>query len=124
KQGEEIVGSRARVKVVKNKVAPPFRQAEFDMMHGQGVNRLGEVVDLASEKGIIDKSGSWYSYKGERIGQGRDNSMKFLAENLDIQAAITKELLAFHGIGADAAAATAEKIAAETKAQKESAESD
>jgi len=105
KKGEEVVGSRTRVKVVKNKLAAPFRQAEFDMMHGEGVARLGELLDLASDKRIVEKSGAWYSYKGERIGQGRENSMQFLKDNLDLQASIEKEVLASIGLG-DAPAKT------------------
>jgi recombination protein RecA len=109
KNGEEVVGSRVRVKVVKNKVSPPFKQCEFDMMHGQGTNRVGEIVDLASERGIIDKSGAWYSYKGERIGQGRENSVAFLAQNPDLEKAIGAELMAKCGVTAatDAASAAA-----------------
>jgi recombination protein RecA len=92
KEGEVVVGSRVRVKVVKNKVAPPFRQAEYDMMHGEGANFHGEVVDLASEMGIIEKSGSWYSYKGERIGQGRENSIAFLKQNPDLEKSAVQEI--------------------------------
>ena len=92
KNGEEVVGSRVRVKVVKNKVAPPFRQAEFDMMHGQGTNRTGEIVDIASENGIIEKSGSWYSYKGERIGQGRDNAVAYLQANPELERLAASEV--------------------------------
>jgi len=98
KEGEEIIGSRVRVKVVKNKVSPPFKQVEFDMMHGQGINRTGEVVDIASERNIIEKSGSWYSYKGERIGQGRDNAVRFLNENADMAKAVTHEVLVATGV--------------------------
>ncbi|MEO5666507.1 MAG: recombinase RecA [Bdellovibrionota bacterium] len=100
KDGEEVVGSRTRVKVVKNKLAAPFRQCEFDMMHGQGTARVGELVDLASEKRIVDKSGAWYSYKGERIGQGRDNSVQYLKDNLDLQKTIEAEVMAAYGVGA------------------------
>ncbi len=99
KNGEEVVGSRTRVKVVKNKLAAPFRQTEFDMMHGQGTARVGELIDLASEKRIVDKSGAWYSYKGERIGQGRDNSVQYLKDNPDLQKAIEQEVLAAYGVG-------------------------
>ncbi|HUH66538.1 MAG TPA: recombinase RecA [Syntrophales bacterium] len=83
KVGQEIVGFRTKVKVVKNKVAPPFRETEFDIIFGEGVSREGDVLDLAVENGIVEKSGAWYSYKGERIGQGRDNSRNFLKENPD-----------------------------------------
>lgn len=81
KSGGEIIGSRTRIKVVKNKIAPPFKEAEFDIMFGEGISREGDILDLAAELGIINKSGAWYAYKGEKIGQGRDNAKKFLKEN-------------------------------------------
>jgi len=80
KDGQEVVGSRVRVKVVKNKMAPPFRQADFDIMFNEGISRLGEVIDLGVEKGIVEKSGAWYAYKGDRIGQGRENAKTFLRD--------------------------------------------
>jgi len=116
KEGEEVIGSRVRVKVVKNKMAAPFRQAEFDMMHGQGVNRLGEVVDIASENNIIEKSGSWYSYKGERIGQGRDNSVAFLQQNPDLDRQITNEIFEKFGIKGRPAPVTTEAKTADKAA--------
>jgi recombination protein RecA len=91
KNGEEVIGNATRVKVVKNKVAPPFREAEFEILYGQGVSREGELIDLASAHNLVEKSGSWYSYKGERIGQGKDNARTFLqthpeiAQDLDTQ---------------------------------------
>ena len=84
KIGQEIIGFRTKVKVVKNKVAPPFRETEFDIIFGEGISREGDILDLAVENGIIEKSGAWYSYKGERVGQGRDNSRIFLKENKDL----------------------------------------
>jgi recombination protein RecA len=84
KTGQDVIGFRTKVKVVKNKMAPPFREAEFDIIFGEGISREGEVLDLASDHGIIEKSGAWYSYKGERIGQGRDNARIFLKDNPDI----------------------------------------
>jgi recombination protein RecA len=78
KNGEEVVGNQTRVKVVKNKVAPPFREAEFEIMYGLGISREGEIIDMGSTQGIIEKSGAWYSYNGERIGQGKDNAREFL----------------------------------------------
>ena len=81
KEGEDVIGNRVRVKVVKNKVAPPFKQAEFDVMFNEGISKMGEVVDLAVEKNIIAKSGAWYSYKDERVGQGRENAIKYLKDN-------------------------------------------
>ena len=97
KNGEEVVGNQTRVKVVKNKVAPPFREAEFEIMYGAGISREGEIIDLGSEHGIIEKSGAWYSYKGERIGQGKDNTRNFLKEHpetaRDIEGQIRTKLL-------------------------------
>ena len=84
KNGEEVVGNQTRVKVVKNKVAPPFREAEFEIMYGLGISREGEIVDMGSTQGIIEKSGAWYSYKGERIGQGKDNARDFLKSRPDL----------------------------------------
>lgn len=84
KNGDEIIGSETRVKVVKNKVAPPFRQAEFNIIYGHGVDKLGEIVDLGVKQGLIDKAGAWYSYKGDKIGQGKANVSKFLTENPEI----------------------------------------
>ncbi len=88
KQGTDIIGNRVRAKVVKNKVAPPFRQAEFDILYGQGISREGEIIDLGVAEGFIDKSGAWYSYDGNRIGQGKDNVRNFLCENPEIAQAI------------------------------------
>ncbi len=84
KQGTEVIGNRTKVKVVKNKMAPPFRIAEFDILYGEGISKMGSILDLAANKGIIEKSGSWYSYDGERIGQGRENAKKYLKENPDV----------------------------------------
>ncbi|HUK56257.1 MAG TPA: recombinase RecA [Nitrospiria bacterium] len=81
KEGQEVTGSRARVKVVKNKVAPPFKQAEFDIMFNEGISKVGEILDLGAEKGVVEKSGAWYTYKGERIGQGREQARTFLKGN-------------------------------------------
>ena len=88
KDGDTVVGGRTRVKIVKNKVAPPFREAEFDVMYGEGISREGDLLDQAVEKKIVEKSGTWFSYKGERLGQGRENVKQFLKENKDITAAI------------------------------------
>jgi len=81
KEGQEVTGSRVRVKVVKNKMAPPFKQAEFDIMFAQGISKTGELVDLGVEKKVVEKSGAWYSYQGERLGQGRDAVRDFLLNN-------------------------------------------
>jgi len=85
KEGDEVVGNETRVKVVKNKVAPPFKQTEFQIMYGQGINLLGEIVDYGVKHGLVDKAGAWYSYKGDKIGQGKANAVKFLKENVDIR---------------------------------------
>ena len=84
KKGEEVIGSETRVKVVKNKVAPPFKTADFDILYGEGISREGEIIDLGVAARIVDKSGAWYAYKGEKIGQGKDNAREFLRENPDI----------------------------------------
>ncbi len=98
KNGQDVIGFRTKVKVVKNKMAPPFREAEFDIIFGEGISREGDVLDLAAENGIIEKSGAWYSYKGDRIGQGRDNSRIFLKENPDIMTAVENDVRAKLGI--------------------------
>jgi len=98
KNGQEVIGFRTKVKVVKNKMAPPFREAEFDIIFGEGISREGDVLDLAAANGIIEKSGAWYSYKGDRIGQGRDNSRVFLKENPDIMKTVENDVRAKLGI--------------------------
>lgn len=92
KDGEEVTGSETRVKVVKNKVAPPFKQAEFQIMYGQGIYRMGEVIDLGVKQGLIDKSGAWYAYNGDKIGQGKANAAKFLQDNRDIAETIETKI--------------------------------
>ena len=89
KQGAEVVGNRTRVKVVKNKVAPPFRQAEFDIMYGHGISREGSVLDLAVDHDVVKKSGAWYTYEGEQLGQGREKAKEFLTENPEVMVEIT-----------------------------------
>ncbi|HEX6162889.1 MAG TPA: recombinase RecA [Vicinamibacterales bacterium] len=92
KDGENVVGGRTRVKIVKNKLAPPFREAEFDVMYGEGVSREGDLIDIAVEHKIIEKSGAWFAYGGERLGQGRENVKNFLKENVDIRTAIEEKV--------------------------------
>jgi len=92
KDGDEVIGSRIRAKVVKNKVAPPFRQAEFDMMYGVGISREGDLLDLASDKGLVHKSGAWYAYQEDRIGQGRENAKKYLKEHPELADALAQQL--------------------------------
>ncbi|HRI51850.1 MAG TPA: recombinase RecA [Pseudomonadota bacterium] len=98
KQGEKTVGNRTKVKVVKNKLAPPFREVEFDITYGEGISREGAVIDLGVEDKVIEKSGAWLSYKGDRIGQGRENAKKFLKDNPDIYTKIEQEILLKHNI--------------------------
>jgi len=98
KQGNDVIGSRTKVKVVKNKVAPPFKEVEFDILYGEGISREGDLLDLAVEKGIIEKSGAWFSYGKERIGQGRENSRIFLKENPEMAGEIQTKLLAELGL--------------------------
>lgn len=98
KQGEEVVGSRTRAKVVKNKVAPPFREAEFDILYGEGISREGDILDMGSDLNIVEKSGAWYSYKGERIGQGRENVKLYLKEHSDMARDIELRILEHYGL--------------------------
>jgi recombination protein RecA len=101
KDGVEVVGNRTRVKVVKNKVAPPFRQAEFDIMYGKGISREGSLLDIGVDLGLIKKSGAWYTYEGEQLGQGRENAKQFLAENPEIMVEISERIRLQVGIGGD-----------------------
>ena len=84
KKGEEVIGSETKVKVVKNKVSPPFKTAEFDILYGEGISREGEIIDMGVAAQILEKSGAWYAYNGEKIGQGKDNAREFLRENPDV----------------------------------------
>jgi recombination protein RecA len=106
KEGEQVTGSRTRVKVVKNKVAAPFREAEFDILYGEGISREGDLLDLAVNHEILEKSGSWFSYKGERIGQGRENARQFLKDNKDTMAKLEAEVRKELGLIPAAAAST------------------
>ncbi len=115
KKGDEVVGSETKVKVVKNKVAPPFKQANFDIMYGAGISREGEILDIGSENDIVEKSGAWYSYSGDRIGQGRDNAREFLKQNPTISLEIENKIREKFGVAtrgpglaANAAAQTAD----------------
>ncbi|WP_046174989.1 recombinase RecA [Domibacillus indicus] len=98
KQGNDIVGNKTKIKVVKNKVAPPFRVAEVDIMYGEGISREGEIIDLGSEEDIVEKSGAWYSYNGERLGQGRENAKQFLKENPDVRHEIMMKIRERYGL--------------------------
>jgi recombination protein RecA len=94
KQGESVVGNRTRVKVVKNKIAPPFREAEFDIMYNEGISRAGDIIDLASTRGIVEKSGAWYAYNGNKIAQGREAAKQYLADNPKVMEEVAKKVLA------------------------------
>jgi len=98
KQGSEIIGNRTKIKIVKNKVAPPFKSAEVDIMYGEGISLEGEIVDIGSELDIIQKSGSWYSYEGERLGQGRENAKLYLKENPELKHEILKKIRDYYGL--------------------------
>ena len=94
KDRDEVIGNQTRVKIVKNKLAPPFKTVEFDIMNGEGISKTGEILDLASKDGIVEKSGAWYSYNGDRIGQGRENAKTFLKENPEIASQIEDSIRA------------------------------
>jgi recombination protein RecA len=103
KDGAEVVGNRTRVKVVKNKCAPPFKQAEFDIMYGKGISREGSVIDLGVDLGIVKKSGAWYTYEGEQLGQGREKAKEFLADSPELMVEITDKVMRMAGIGGEVA---------------------
>ena len=111
KQGGEMVGNHTRVKVVKNKVAPPFKEAEFDIMFGQGISREGDLIDLAVKVDAVQKSGAWYAYKGEKIGQGRENAKTFLREHPEIMAEVEVQVREYYGLPADTVVETAVQTA-------------
>ena len=116
KQGGEVIGNHTRVKVVKNKVAPPFREAEFDIMFGKGISREGDILDLAAGIDVINKSGAWYAYEGEKIGQGRENAKQFLADHPEICSEVEAKVRSHYGIGADN---NAEDVTAQASADTE-----
>jgi recombination protein RecA len=105
KKGDEVIGNETKVKVVKNKVAPPFREAHFDILYGEGISREGEIVELGVERNLVEKSGAWYAYKGEKIGQGKDNAREFLKEHGDVAQEIENKIRAAAGVAAPAPAA-------------------
>ncbi|MDY7231787.1 recombinase RecA [Hyalangium rubrum] len=119
KNGDNVVGSRTRVKVVKNKVAPPFKEVEFDIMYGTGISREGDLIDLASNEGIVEKSGSWFAFKGERIGQGRENAKDYLREHPDTYKEIEVRVLEKYGVNKVPGAAAAAPAEAEAPAEGE-----
>lgn len=113
KQGGEVIGNRVRVKVVKNKIAPPFKEAEFDIMFGKGISKVGDILDLAVKENIIEKSGAWFAYNGSKIGQGRENSKQYLSDNPEMCAEVEAKVRARYELpGAEEAAAEAEEAKA------------
>ena len=112
KQGGEVIGNRTRVKVVKNKIAPPFKEAEFDIMFGKGISMVGDIVDLASNIDVINKSGAWYSYNGQKIGQGRENTKLYLEQNPEMLAEVEAKVREHYGLAGDG---TAENASGETE---------
>jgi recombination protein RecA len=108
KQGEEVIGSETRVKVVKNKMAPPFRVADFDILYGEGISREGEIIELGVAHRIVEKSGAWYAYKGDKIGQGKDNAREYLKENATVAREIENRIREAVGVTAAPVLAEAE----------------
>src|SRR5207244_7012694 len=98
KEGETVIGNRTKIKIVKNKMAPPFREAEFDIIYGEGISKEGDLVDLGVAQNMVEKSGAWYSFKGERIGQGRENAKQFLKDNPDARKKLDLELRKLLGL--------------------------
>ena len=121
KDGEQLIGNRTKIKVVKNKVAAPFREAEFDILYNEGISREGELLDYAVEKNIVQKAGTWLSFGEERLGQGRENARLFLKEHADVRAQIETKLLPALGMKAPAPAATTAESAASAPAAKAAA---
>jgi recombination protein RecA len=117
KEGEEVVGNRTRVKVVKNKVAPPFRQAEFDILYNRGISKEGDLLDLGVECGLVEKSGAWYAYERERIGQGRENARRFLVENPDTCQRLAEAVYAAKGMKIPVPTGAPEPVAAAEEAE-------
>ena len=101
KQGGEVIGNRTRVKVVKNKIAPPFKEAEFDIMFGEGISVVGDILDLAADNNIINKSGAWYAYEGNKIGQGRENAKQYLKDNPAVCAEVERRVRELFNLEAD-----------------------
>ena len=113
KQSGEVIGNRTRVKVVKNKIAPPFKEAEFDIMFGEGISAVGDILDLAAENNIISKSGAWYAYDGNKIGQGRENAKQYLKDNPEVCREVEHKVRERFGLEKDAAAGRETEPAAE-----------
>ena len=118
KKGDEVIGNETKVKVVKNKVSPPFKTAEFDILYGEGISREGEIIDMGVEARVVEKSGAWYAYNGEKIGQGKDNAREFLRENASLAIEIENKVRAAVGIPQ---LPTADAAAGKTKPAKDAA---
>jgi recombination protein RecA len=118
KDGDRVVGNRTKVKVVKNKMAAPFREAEFDILYGEGISREGDLIDLAVERNLLEKSGAWFSFGGERIGQGRENARQFLRDNADVRKKLETELRKMLNLPIPAELAVAETAPAGRAAKK------
>ncbi|MCH5248609.1 MAG: recombinase RecA [Lachnospiraceae bacterium] len=119
KQGGEVIGNRTRVKVVKNKIAPPFKEAEFDIMFGEGISVIGDILDLAADNGIINKSGAWYAYEGNKIGQGRENAKQYLKDNPAVCDEVEKKVRELFNLEVEDAGAESKDTASEKKSAKE-----
>lgn len=125
KQGGEVIGNRTRVKVVKNKIAPPFKEAEFDIMFGEGISTVGDILDLAAENNIINKSGAWYAYEGNKIGQGRENAKQYLRDNPEMCSEVERKVRELFNMDTDSVLEPAEKVSKEDgKGKKETAEAE
>ena len=122
KQGGEMVGNRTRIKVVKNKIAPPFKEAEFDIMFGEGISKEGDILDLAANIGIVNKSGAWYAYNDGKIGQGRENAKKYLKENPEIAEEIEQKVRVHYGLLPDENGAEQSTPAGESTGNEETEE--
>jgi recombination protein RecA len=118
KDGDRVVGNRTKVKIVKNKMAAPFREAEFDILFGEGISKEGDLIDVAAERNLLEKSGSWFSYHGERIGQGRDNARQFLRDNADLRKKLDAEVRKLLNLPAPPSAAAPDSVAAAARAKK------
>ena len=122
KQGGEVIGNRTRVKVVKNKIAPPFKEAEFDIMFGKGISGVGDILDLAAENGIINKSGAWFAYEGNKIGQGRENAKQYLKDNPEVCAEVERKVREHFGLRTEEASAPEAPKPAEKKSRENGTE--
>lgn len=114
KQGGEVIGNHTRVRVVKNKVAPPFKEAEFDIMFGKGISREADILDLAANLGIINKSGAWYSYLGEKIGQGRENAKQYLSQNPEVMSEVESKVREAYGLPVESTAREEDSVGVST----------